>query len=677
MSLKTTVESLVAASASENWSQVARLVEDLNASLKQPHGSIDLGDGYKLLESLSLALRSGGFDVAATTMDPGLAKLVADLIAATNEDTRDFEAIQTNCAKLYDLLADPALPIPLDPEKNRLVDMLLALRSVRAFEPIARLSDRLLTRGYTLPYIRILNAQSLIETGKISAAISSLKDVLNSTRLEPKHRSLAHGLLGRALKQIYVNHMKGSASALPYSVREALRESIRSYGALYDRENLSSEEYSRWAGINLVGTLKLAEWDNIAPPIGFSAKADDIAKDIIEGHAGDPVVQYWANPSAPKPANADADPWMAATLAEAHLAKQNWSEAARYFGIFADHPKTTAFHLGSAIRQLEEVWRLEKVPGVGAQILTALRIRMLRLVDGTIDLNLFESMASQRSLDQTRSAGGELEAVLGEFAGMGITWWANGLKRAASVARITFRDGRTNGTGFIVRGGDLYEPWGDELMIVTNNHVVCSKAIPYRGALMPGDARISFDLELGATRSDRLECAQDVVWTSHASDHDATVLRLKGGGSGAAAARLRALGALQLASVVPALDIEDRYAKKKGTTRPSQVLIIGHSRGEDLHISFRNNELLGAGTKSTADPNIEFLHYRAPTEKGNSGSPVFEEFEWNVVGLHHMGSEHEALSRSSSKRSKNQPANEGISIASIRDAIRRNPTTGS
>ena len=63
------------------------------------------------------------------------------------------------------------------------------------------------------------------------------------------------------------------------------------------------------------------------------------------------------------------------------------------------------------------------------------------------------------------------------------------------------------------------------------------------------------------------------------------------------------------------------------------------------------------------------LHYRTPTEGGNSGSPVFDEDNWMLVGLHHAGSKEMPRLRG---QAGTYEANEAVSIAAIRDAIRAN-----
>jgi V8-like Glu-specific endopeptidase len=60
------------------------------------------------------------------------------------------------------------------------------------------------------------------------------------------------------------------------------------------------------------------------------------------------------------------------------------------------------------------------------------------------------------------------------------------------------------------------------------------------------------------------------------------------------------------------------------------------------------------------------VHYRAPTDSGSSGSPVFEDAGWRVVALHHAGGR--GIPKLDGRGTYD--ANEGISIAAIRQAVR-------
>jgi V8-like Glu-specific endopeptidase len=64
------------------------------------------------------------------------------------------------------------------------------------------------------------------------------------------------------------------------------------------------------------------------------------------------------------------------------------------------------------------------------------------------------------------------------------------------------------------------------------------------------------------------------------------------------------------------------------------------------------------------------LHYRAPTEPGSSGSPVFNQ-DWELVALHHAGSkELRSLSGEGVRE-----ANEGIWMSAIIQAMREDLKT--
>jgi V8-like Glu-specific endopeptidase len=95
------------------------------------------------------------------------------------------------------------------------------------------------------------------------------------------------------------------------------------------------------------------------------------------------------------------------------------------------------------------------------------------------------------------------------------------------------------------------------------------------------------------------------------------------------------------------------------------VYVIGYPGGRELAFSFQDNELLDhegppAGTPPIAG--VVRLHYRAPTEGGSSGSPVFNEM-WDVIGLHHLGGKL-GVSRLNGKPGT-YAATEGIWIRSI------------
>jgi hypothetical protein len=92
--------------------------------------------------------------------------------------------------------------------------------------------------------------------------------------------------------------------------------------------------------------------------------------------------------------------------------------------------------------------------------------------------------------------------------------------------------------------------------------------------------------------------------------------------------------------------------------------------GGEISLSLQDNELLDRD-----DPAIRFadgktlcrLRYRAPTQRGSSGSPVFDAIQWQVVALHHAGGKQLAKLNGSDGF---EAANEGISLLSIFEALR-------
>ena len=86
--------------------------------------------------------------------------------------------------------------------------------------------------------------------------------------------------------------------------------------------------------------------------------------------------------------------------------------------------------------------------------------------------------------------------------------------------------------------------------------------------------------------------------------------------------------------------------------------------GGELSYSFEDNELLDyemhlIGDRGNSSPCR--IHYRAPTERGSSGSPVLNG-NWATIVLHHKGSNN--LAKLNGKYGL-YGANEGIGIQSI------------
>ncbi len=96
--------------------------------------------------------------------------------------------------------------------------------------------------------------------------------------------------------------------------------------------------------------------------------------------------------------------------------------------------------------------------------------------------------------------------------------------------------------------------------------------------------------------------------------------------------------------------------------RHRRAYVIGHPLGlAQPQFSLQDNILL--------DYDQRVLHYRSPTERGSSGSPVFDH-EWRLIGLHHVGGDRIPQLN---KAGGTYAANEGITVEAIRGRLSAEP----
>ena len=91
---------------------------------------------------------------------------------------------------------------------------------------------------------------------------------------------------------------------------------------------------------------------------------------------------------------------------------------------------------------------------------------------------------------------------------------------------------------------------------------------------------------------------------------------------------------------------------------PARAYVIGHPQGlDEPQFSLHDSLLL--------DYDARVLHYRSPTDRGSSGSPVMNA-DWKLIGLHHLGSPD--VPRLNAKGGT-YAANEGILVGAIRKRL--------
>ncbi len=544
-------------------------------------------------------------------MDKAIERTIGDLTSAVG--LLDRTRVNQLCRRLIAQLHRADEPLSADAAKG----LLNALRRKRFFTPMQHVADALVQTGQDAATVRRQYAQALIDRGALLAATAVLKELLEDEGESAEVR----GLLGRAYKQRYIDALRYRRDlSRPVSDRHAtaIREAIRWYLGPYQQNG--SANY--WHGINAVACTMRAQRDGV--------REDTIADPRAIATAVRDTIDKVTAPGA----------WQLATVLEACVALGDEMGAIARAVKYVRHPEADAFEIASTLRQLEEVWDLTSTSGIGVDVLPLLRGALLERRNGAVEVSPEEvrKAGRQQSARETR----RFEKVFGADAFTSYDTYLNGAKRARTVARIGREvGGRGDGTGFLVRGEDLSDRYKDEKwLLVTNAHVISSDPA-HAPAVQPEDAVITFQaLPLGPDHTVRAYGVDAVLEVSSPKELDFAVVKLRG-------------------TVADIID-DDRCEVAKGLPTNNQqgrVYIIGHPAGGNLSYSLQDNLLL--------DYENPLLHYRAPTEGGSSGSPIYNA-KWNLIGLHHAGSKTMSRLRG---QGGTYAANEGIWIQAIRKAL--------
>jgi V8-like Glu-specific endopeptidase len=492
------------------------------------------------------------------------------------------------------------------------------LRDWRQFESLVEVAK---AYNANAPYdsdIGIWLAQGLIELGRAEDARVLLVDIAAKALATPPRAYIeAKGLLGRSWKQTFFDTQdKSSEHALA-----AIGNSLKEYKTCYDAEPGGSA----WAASNLLALSDFAKRHRLAAASDIEPHA--LALKVLTALDATPIGKR--------------DNWYHASRAEAYLAMGDLDSVEMHIGAYVRDTKTTAFALGSTLRQFTELWELDQQGEQGHGIVEALRAALLAKEGGRLEMS---SSQVRESLDAPRPPDSQLQKILGAGGLVKYDWLVKGLTTAQSVGVISHPAIGRVGTGFLVRGGDLIPPLGDELIVVTNAHVISDPPEP--NAFLFGDTMIAFE----AVDSKRFYEFAGVLWQSPIKKLDCTLLRLKEQPAG--------IKPLAIATNIPPIPKTDVEARPR-------VYVIGYPGGRDLAFSIQDNEMLDHEAPPDgmpADPSACRVQYRAPTEPGSSGSPVFDAALWRVIALHHAGAE---AMRKLNGKPGTWAANEGIWIQSI------------
>jgi hypothetical protein len=470
----------------------------------------------------------------------------------------------------------------------------------------------------------VYSAQSLVNRGMPFAA----RDLLLASRSDTQDGSAdwyeLQGLLGRCAKQIFLDTPdRTSDRARPY-----LEEAINAYRAAYD----SDPAKGFWHGGNIAALLTISR--SLGGPVTPET---------------DPVTFSLGLKQVLNRVSAVRDPWWQSTYVEAELGARNWSAAAERLKSFLD-VANEPFFLESHLRQLTDVWALSgtRSPPMVSAMLALLRAKLLKWTGtGPVQMSAAEVASGLLDTPDLQTSRADLQKAFGDEAPRLIDWWIMGINRAKSVAAICAPNelGRPvrMGTGFLVKLRDRKTGQDAGCFVLTNAHVIGDASHPAIPSIE--DASVRFE----AYDPNKTFPIREIVWTSPFGRHDATILRIDGCPVD--------LKPIPMNSRLPVADSGD------------PLYVIGHSGGNELSFSFRDNQLLDHEGPLAGRPRqhgIVLVHYRTPTTNGNSGSPVFVETQWRAVALHHSGS---AEMLKLNGNAGTYQANEGISLASISAAL--------
>lgn len=448
--------------------------------------------------------------------------------------------------------------------------ILHALRRKRRFELMERVALAFLAHQHRTPEVRLYYIQSLLDQNKLEGAGCEAKRAIDELSVE-KHRTEARGLLGRAHKQRYINNTSAPDAAA------WLQTSFDTYLKAYEDDGELT-----WHGVNALALLEHGRRNNI-----LLANAPDPLKlaesilETIDGREADGRLGHWDFANA-----------MEASLA---LRGDQYTRIFDWAQRYVSSDGADAFEFAATVRQLRGIWQLDRSsdPRFERVLLPLLHAAQLRHEGGGVPLD--EIMAARASGDRIHQAFLDDKQSMQAFE-----WMLRAISRGRTVAHIDDAIGNRVGTGFLVHGRDFGRK--EEYLLMTNAHVLGEQK-PQTGVDRV-HAKVSFTkLE---PRVDQLE-VDEIVFEN--PELDVCIATLKPGLPGGI--KCPELGTCEN------LRHEDPR---------SRVFVIGHPGADNLKYSLYDNYFVKSST--------HLLYYRSPTEKGNSGSPLFDE-SWDLVGVHH------------------------------------------
>lgn len=549
--------------------------------------------GSRLRANLRAALGMRSVAGRETPIAEAPGGAVDDLLAAMREALSSFD--YDRASELCDKFIKAVVSRESIPDPKFSAKLLGELRRKRRFGDLTRVADALTAAGYGAPLVRRQYIQALIDQGQVAPALAMAKELLDAPDVGDQ-RSEVEGLIGRGYKQWFIEQADETY----------LQHSLDAYGNPWNEDQAGH----LWHGINLVALLDRARRHGVANQRLYNRVRT--AERILE------II-------GAKQSRGQIDHWDHATAMEACVALGRHDEALQWARSYVACDTVDAFELGSTVRQLKEVWELDKDHAPGSLLLPLLEAELLKHEGADLPLGVHDLQSSEANrLAQT----GNLEKVFGADSYQTWIWYKLGLDRCRGVARIETITGQPYGTGFLVAGESFSPRYRGETLLLTNAHVVS----PDGGqSLLPRQARANFETE------DNLRVdVREILESSPPEELDYSLLRLS--------------QPITHVECVPISTIEPDPSRRQ------RLYAIGYPHGRTLSLSIHDNLLI--------DFLSPRLHYRTPTDPGSSGSPVFDD-QWRLVALHHAGSQQLPKLRGRGTHE----ANEGIWIDAIQKHI--------
>lgn len=483
------------------------------------------------------------------------------------------------------------------------------LRGAMLFSLMQKVGNAFVITGRGSFTIHRQFAQAAIEQKQFDLAIFILNDLIQRTSVSEDKKAVsenaeAKGLLGRIYKQLFVTAFnEGTKMAKDYLEK--------AFGCYYQVYQVNDEEYL-WQGVNALALICRAKKENldIKDPPDYKLLAEKIKNIVAEKEVAEKALA-----------------WDFAIAAEACIALDQWHEALEWTEKYVQHSDISFFAISGTLRQFREIWQLDKVPEA-AQILFLLNQSL------AIKTQVENQSTTKTALKKTD----DYESNFGDDTIKTLEWYQEGLARCNAVARIGVEASKGIGTGFLLRGSVLTKKLGDDFVLLTNEHVINDDP-EIKDTLRCEDAKVIFE-KVGMKEIFGVEKTYSV---SDRSKLDVAIVQFFQKDQ----QRINEIGqASEPFPVAKALPIVEKTQR---------IYIIGHPGGETLSLSLQDNELLDHEAPAPR------IHYRTPTEKGSSGSPVFNRI-WKLIGIHHKGGE--MMPRLNNLQGTYK-ANEGIWIQSI------------